>query len=479
MESHATNWPESHATVSCYNPRLVSEIEGKEKKTYPRGIPENHPSIGRDVREPVIGPSWPKPKGHGGSRMIGKGILWVWGILLAVWVIFSRLWFICPYFNDPDAAKFAFGVGQRLQGVGYSDGSFYQFGKHVGYYWLMELLARLFQIDIAGLQHFMASTNAWFMIGILVLNVIMAYMIWGGRVALVSSTLLAISPMMWITGEYPNPVVPALFFFMLAVLLMVLSYRLKGGRWLLFASAVMFAWAIMVRVDMVLGMLVPICYAHFVDKRGLRRALILYGITALVLVIVWFGFLRLPLSEIMNVGPHQPDYTRSLTLNWWGMGPFLFVFAFAGFVYRFITDRRPLPFIFFWIVAFNTFYTGHLYSGRYFIYYYPVVSWLAAFSIIALYGWLARLVKYNVPMRLVLMLLLAFGASTMLTTSIIKEDDGSLRLGVGEYKAYETDHGFEPNGAVWFYMRDSVACAGIACHGIGRLELGYARKKIR
>ncbi|MCX6646378.1 MAG: glycosyltransferase family 39 protein [bacterium] len=432
----------------------MNNPEGTSKKSLPRGIPENHPSIGKDVREPVRGPSWPEPKDHGGKRLIGKGLMWMWGVILAAWVVYSRLFYICPNFNDPDAAKFAFGIAERLRGVPYSEGLFYQFSKHVGYYWLMELLAKIFNVEVAGIQHFMASSNAWFMIGILILNVAIAYMIWGGRVALVSSTLLSISPMMWITGEYSNPVVPALFFFMLAVFLMVMSYRVKGGRWWLIASGVMFAWAIMVRVDMVLGMLVPICYALFVDKRGLRRALILYGITALVLIIVWFGILRLSIFEIAHVGPHLPDYPRSLTLNWWGMGPFLFVFAFAGFVYRFIIDRRPIPFIFFWIVAFNTFYTGHVYSGRYFISYYPVVSWLAAFSIIALYGWLAQLVKYNIPMRIVFMLLLALGASTMLTTSIIREGDGRLRVAYGEYKVYQTNHGLEPDGAVWFYMQD-------------------------
>ncbi|MCK4720981.1 hypothetical protein KAU08_09990, partial [bacterium] len=268
-----------------------------------------------------------------------------------------------------------------------------------------------------------------------------------------SSTLLAISPMMWITGDYPTALVPALFFFMLAVFTMVMSYRVKGGRWLLVVSGFLFAFSILVRLDMALGMLVPICYAHFVDKRGLRRALILYAISFLTLFIVWFGVFHLS-WYVFSIGPHRPDYPHSLTLNWWGMGPFLFVFAFAGFVYRFVTDRRPLPFIFFWIVTFNTFYTGHLYSGRYFIPYYPVISWLAAFSIIAFYGWLAKLVKYNRVMRIVFMLLIAFGMSTMLTMSIMKEGDGRTHIVFGEYEAYATNHGLEPNGAVWFYMQD-------------------------
>ncbi len=400
------------------------------------------------------GPSWPEPESHGGDRMIGKKLLWVWGILLAIWVLYSRLYFICPFFKDPDAAKYAFGIAQRLHGISYWDGAFYQIEKHIGYYVLYEFLAKIFQIDIAGLPHFMAVSCAWFMIGILVLNVLIAYTIWGGRVALVSSTLLAISPMMWITGEYPTALVPALFFFMLAVFTMVMSYRVKGGRWLLVVSGFLFAFSILVRLDMALGMLVPICYAHFVDKRGLGRALILYAISFLTVIIVLAGFDPNFWFYVFSIGPHEPNYPRSLTLNWWGMGPFLFVFAFAGFVYRFVTDRRPLPFIFFWIVAFNTFYTGHLYSGRYFIPYYPVISWLAAFSIIAFYGWLAKLVKYNRVMRIVFMLLIAFGASTMLTMSIMKEGDGSTHIVFGEYEGYATNHGLEPNGAVWFYMQD-------------------------
>ncbi|MCK4720754.1 hypothetical protein KAU08_08850, partial [bacterium] len=206
----------------------------------PKGIPQTHPSIGKHIREPVEGPSWPEPESHGGERMIGKGLLWVWGILLAIWVVYSRLYFICPFFKDPDAAKYAFGIAQRLHGTSYWDGAFYQIEKHIGFYVLYEFLAKVFQVDIAGLPHFMAVSCAWFMIGILVLNVLIAYVIWGGRVALVSSTLLAISPMMWITGEYPTALVPALFFFMLAVFTMVMSYRVKGGRWLLVVSGFLF-----------------------------------------------------------------------------------------------------------------------------------------------------------------------------------------------------------------------------------------------
>jgi hypothetical protein len=141
-------------------------------------------------------------------------------------------------------------------------------------------------------------------------------------------------------------------------------------------------------------------------------------------------------------------------MNWWGMGPFLFVFAFAGFVYRFSTDRKPLPFIFFWILGFNTFYTSHLESPAPFIAYYPPVSWLAAFSIIALYGWLARLARFNKPMRLVFMAILIFGALTMLTTSIIKQADGRTIIAWGDTISYGGPHGNYPTGATWYYMQD-------------------------
>jgi hypothetical protein len=52
------------------------------------------------------------------------------------------------------------------------------------------------------------------------------------------------------------------------------------------------------------------------------------------------------------------------------------------------------------------------------------------------------------------MLLIAFGASTMLTMSIMKEGDGRTHIVFGEYEAYATNHGLEPNGAVWYYMQD-------------------------
>ena len=419
------------------------------------GVPTDHPSIGRHVREPIEGPSWPQTPDHGGGRMITRGLETLWTVLLAAWILYSRLWFISPLFKDPDAAKIAFGVGQRLQGTPYTEGVFYQIEKQMGSYLIFEWLARLFNVDIAGLEHFLALVCACFMIGILVLTFHLGWMIWGRRIALVSTTILSISPMMWITGQYITSLVPALFFFMLAVWAMVMSYRVKGGRWWLVASGILFAWSAIVRADMILGMLVPICYAHFVDRRGIRRAIILYAIWAVVLLLAWLVIFKFPIAEIFSASqPHTPNYPKSLLLNWWGMGPFLFVFAFAGFVYRFITGRRPLPFIFFWIVGFNTFYTGHLYSGRYFIAYYPVVAWLAAFSTITFYTWLVKMVRYNRPMRLVFMVLFVMGALTMLTTSIIRDGDRGTRIAWADYSAYSWNHGLEPTGSAWFVMQD-------------------------
>jgi len=434
----------------------VTNRDENNAKKIPKGIPPDHPSIGKNVRDAVEGPSWPEIKDHGGGRMMTRGHELVWAILLAIWIIYTRFWFISPYFKDPDAAKLAFGLGQRLQGVGFADGEFYQLGKILGSYFIYETLARIFSVEIYELPHFMAMVNASFMVGILVLNYFLARMIWGLRVGLISTTLLAISPMMWITGQYPTTVVPALFFFMLAVWAMVMSYRVKGGRWWAVLAGLLFGWAIMVRLDMALGMLVPICYAFFVDRRGLRRAFIIYaislvtyGIGAWVLISNGYTF-----ADILSVGPHSPDYPKSLLLNIWGMGPFLFVFAFSGFVYRFATDRKPLPFIFFWIVGFNTFYTGHLYSPSYFISYYPVVCWLAAFSIIAFYGWLVKLVKFNRPMRIVFMVLICMGATTMLTHSTVKEGDGPVQIKYADTISYSRDTGLHPTGSVWFYMHN-------------------------
>ena len=425
-------------------------------KSLPRGIPEGHPSIGKHVREAVQGPSWPETRDHGGGRMIKRSHELVFGIALALWTLYSRIFFISPYFKDPDVAKLAFGLAQRMQGIPYGDGVFYQLEKTSGSYYLYEILIRIFSVDIAHIPQFMTYVCASFMVGILILNFSLAKMIWGQRVALISTTLLAISPMMWITGEYPTTLVPALFFFMLAVWAMVISYRVKGGRPWVILSGILFGWSILVRADMVLGMLVPICYAFFVDRRGLRRAFIIYGISAVVFLIgaaflISKGF---TVVDIIAVGPHHPDYPKSLLLNWWGMGPFLFVFAFAGFVYRFITDRKPLPFIFFWIVGFNSFYTGHLYSPSYFISYYPAVAWLAAFSIIAFYGWLVRLVRYNRPMRVVFMAIFACAALTMLTCSTIKECDKPVQFKWADYISYSSDTGLHPTGSAWFYMQD-------------------------
>ncbi len=430
----------------------MSSAEDKPVKL--KGIPDDHPSIGRNVREPVSGPSWPQEKDHGGGRMITPAFEVVWGLILLGWVLYSRFAFICPYFRDPDSIKIAFGIGQTLQGVTFDQGSFYEIEKIWGTYALFEFFVRTFGIDIAGIGPFLSVLCACFMVGIIAISFSLGWMIWGRRVALVSTSILSISPMMWMTGEYITSIVPALFFFMLAVWTMVMSYRVKGGRWWLAVSGLLFALAIIIRLDMLLGMLVPVCYAYFVDRRGLRRALILYGITIIVLLIFWFGILRIPPAEIFSVGPHQPDYGKSVLLNWWGMGPFLFIFAFAGFVYRFVTGRRPLPFLFFWIVGFNTFYTGHLYSARYFIPYYPVVSWLAAFAVIALYGWLVRLVHYNRPMRVLIMLLFIAGALTMLTVSTIKDGDGRTRLAWGETITYTRNDGLSPTGAAWYFMQD-------------------------
>jgi len=141
-------------------------------------------------------------------------------------------------------------------------------------------------------------------------------------------------------------------------------------------------------------------------------------------------------------------------MNWWGMGPFLFIFAFAGFVYRFITDRKPLPFIFFWILAFNTFYTGHLYSPRYFIPYYPPVSWLAAFSIIAFYSWLVRLVNFNRIARLAFILIFIFAAITTMTLGIVSNGDKGMRIAWGQSTSLGSSHGKYPLGAVWSFMQD-------------------------
>jgi len=410
--------------------------------------------------------------------MITSPLEIAWGVILALWVLYSRLGFICPIFRDPDAARLAFGVAQRLQGVPYSQGVFHQLEKQFGTYVLFEFVARTMGIGPAGLEHFMPIICAVLMIGIIALSFSLGLMIWGRRVALVSTTLLAISPMVWITGEYPTSLVPAMFFFMLAVWAMVMSYRVRGGRWWLVASALLFAWSIVTRLDMSLGMLVPLCYAYFVDRRGLRRAWILYAITAVVLIAAWL-LSGIPLVKIIHVGPHNPDYSKSLLLNWWGMGPFLFVFAFAGFIYRFVTDRRPLPFIFFWIVCFNTFYTGHLYSPRYFIPYYPPVAWLAAFSIIALYGWLVRLVRYNRPMRLIFMLLLILGALSTLTVSTIKGGDGRVRLAWGKTISYARDDGLSPTGSMWFFMQNFRHGAGIQSSWVEFGARGTAGKLLR
>jgi len=430
----------------------VSRSEDKPVK--PTGFPDDHPSIGKDVREPISGPSWPQEKDHGGGRMIARPLELVWGALLLVWVLYSRFAFICPYFRDPDSVRIAFGVGQSLQGGAFNPDSFYELEKIWGTYAIFEFFARIFSVGIAGLGPFLSIICACFMVGIIAISFSLGWMIWGRRVALVSTSLLSISPMMWLTGEYITSLVPALFFFMLAVWAMVISYRVKGGRWWLALSGLLFALAIIARLDMLLGMLVPACYALFVDRRGLRRAWILYAITIVILVVFWLGVLRIPPAEIFSVGPHQPDYGKSLLLNWWGMGPFLFIFAFAGFVYRFICGRRPLPFLFFWIVGFNTFYTGHLYSPRYFIPYYPVVSWLAAFAVIALYGWLVKLVRYNRPMRVIFMLLFIAGALTMLTVSTIRDCDGRTRIAWGDTISYARDDGLSPTGAAWYFMQD-------------------------
>jgi hypothetical protein len=420
-----------------------------------KGLPPNHPSAGKHIRDRVTGPSWPETPHNQAARIFAPPLEITWGILLGIWVVYSRLFFVCPFMNDPDASKMAFGVAQRLQGVGFSEGSFYQLPKQPLTYVVLEILARIFHIGINSLPHFMAGATAVFMIGILGLGYHLGLMIWGRRVALASTTLLSISPMMWLTGEYPNSVVPALFVFTLAVWTMVISYRVKGGRWWLAVSGVLFACSTLMRLDMLLGILVPLCYAWFVDRRGLRRALILYAIWFLLLAIVWFAVFHFTPHDIFSTSqPHRPEYPRSLTMNWWGMGPFLFVFAFAGFVYRFITDRKPLPFIFFWILGFNTFYTGHLYSPRYFIPYFLPVSWLASFAIIALYEWLARLAGGNRPARILIIVILAFGASTMLTMSIIREGDKGTRLAWGEYMSYGGPHGKFPDGAAWYFMRD-------------------------
>jgi hypothetical protein len=52
------------------------------------------------------------------------------------------------------------------------------------------------------------------------------------------------------------------------------------------------------------------------------------------------------------------------------------------------------------------------------------------------------------------MAILAFGASTMLTLSIIKDGDRGLRKVWGEYMSYGGPHGKFPDGAAWFFMRD-------------------------
>jgi hypothetical protein len=433
----------------------VPDSTENESRPLPKGIPPDHPSIGKHVREPVEGPSWPQAPDHGGGRMITPALETIWSIALGVWVLYSRLAFVSPFFRDPDSAKVAFGVAQRLQGTPYSEGVFYQIEKQAGSYFIFEWLARLYGVNAAGLEHFLSAVCACFMIGIIVLSFYLGMMIWGRRVALVSTTLLSISPMMWLTGEYITSLVPALFFFMLAVWAMVMSYRVKGGRWWLVASGLLFAWATLVRLDMLLGILVPICYAMSVDRRGLRRALILYAIWTLTLLVAWFLVFHFNFAEIFHISqPHRPDYPDSLLLNWWGMGPFLFVFAFAGFVYRFATDRRPLPFIFFWILGFNTFYTGHLYSPRYFIPYYPVVGWLAAFSIIALYTWLVKAVRYNRVMRLIFIVLFATASLTMLTTAINKYGDRGVRIEWGKTITYARNDGLNPTGSAWFFMQD-------------------------
>jgi hypothetical protein len=260
-------------------------------KDTPAGLPPDHPSIGKSLRDAVRGPSWPEMRHHGGDRIINAPLEIIWTVALAAWVVYSRLFYICPYLNDPNAARLAFGVAQRLQGVAFQNGIFHQLPKQEGFYLLFELLARIFRIDAAGLEHFMAISCAVLMIGIIALSFHLGYMIWGRRVALVSTTLLSISPLMWITGEYPTVLVPALFFFLLATWAMVLSYRVKGGRLWLIISALLFAWSVLVQFEMILGFLAPICYAWFVDRRGLRRALILYAIWAAALAIVWFAIL--------------------------------------------------------------------------------------------------------------------------------------------------------------------------------------------
>jgi len=427
--------------------KAKSEVKGRDNNS-DRGTPP-----WTSVREPVTGPSWPYLPDHGGARIFGSLQFRIWLVLLAAWVLYSRFFFLSPYFKDPDSARFAFGLAQKLQGIGYSDGMFHQLDMQYGAYVLFYGLAKLFFIDPSGIQQFMTIVSVVSMIGIIALSFSLGYMIWGIRTALVSTTLLALSPMMWIAGQYPTVLIPAFFVFMLAVWAMVMSYRVRGGRWWLVASAILFAFSILIRVELIFGMLVPVCYAFFVDRRGLRRALILYVITALVLTVFWVFVWNVDMDSLFAFGPHQPDYGKSVLMNWWGMGPFLFVFAFFGFLYRFVTDRKPLPFIFFWIVGFNTFYTGHLTSPRNFILYYPVVSWLAAFSVIALYTWFARKIKLNKPLRIAAMVLLSAGALTMLTMSTIKTGDG-VKIAWGDTVSYARSDGLSPTGSAWFYMQD-------------------------
>jgi hypothetical protein len=431
-------------------------VDDPTEKKLPKGIPPNHPSIGRDIREPVSGPSWPAPPDHGGGRMISPKLEFVWGMVLAIWIIFSRYSFLSEYFRDPDSAKIAFGVGQLLQGIGFEDGSFFAVAKIPGAYLLFELFAELGSVSMAGLQEFLTMICATFMIGILILNYSLAYMIWGKRVALLSTTLLSLAPMMWLSGTYITSFVPAFFFFMSGVWAMVMSYRISGGRWWVLLSSLLYAFSMFISSDMIFGVLVPICYAFFVDRRGLRRAFIIYGITGFFYLILWYIFLgRIghPLVESFTPAhAHLPNYVKSLVANFVGISPFLFIFAFTGFLYRFVTDRRPLPFIFFWIVLINSYYTGHLYSPRYFILYYPPVAWLAAFSLIALYKFLVKLVKYNRPMRIAFMILFVLGALSMITTSFVKVD-GQTKFVYGDYDLLVKRDGYTPSGSMWYYMQ--------------------------
>jgi hypothetical protein len=83
-----------------------------------------------------------------------------------------------------------------------------------------------------------------------------------------------------------------------------------------------------------------------------------------------------------------------------------------------------------------------------------VVGWLAAFAIIALYGWLVKIVRFNRPLRFVFMLLFIAGALSMLTTSIIKDGDGRTRITWANTTVYKRGHDKFPTGSAWFFMQD-------------------------